>query len=307
MAAVLSPDDIDFAAYMRDTECKAKVRRAADFGEDLVSEFAERGPGPRAATMFSSKLRHVLEFRPSEVTTWAGYSGHRKSFFTGQVGLELSAQREKVLMASFEMLPRITLARMARQSFGTNQIGRDSLLHFARWTDNRLWVLDHQGRFDPGKMLAICLYFAHELGGTQVFIDSMMMVCASEESLDEQKRLMTDLVRIADETGLHIHLVAHCKKPVDEGRVPTKYDVRGSAAITDQSHNVVMVWQNKAKKAALEVNPHDAEQLAKPDAIVAIDKQRNGPFEGKLKLWFDDASFRFTDERLTPIEAWMLD
>jgi twinkle protein len=95
-------------------------------------------------------------------------------------------------------------------------------------------------------------YFSEELHGTQVVVDSMMMVCESEESLDEQKQFTTDLVRVAQETGLHVHLVAHCKKPLDESKPPTKYDIRGSSAISDQVQNIVMVWANKAKKAAIE-------------------------------------------------------
>ena len=66
----------------------------------------------------------------------------------------------------------------------------------------------------------MCRYFAEELGGSHVVIDSMMMVCASEEHLDEQKQFVTDLVRLSQETGLHVHLVTHCRKPQggDESR-----------------------------------------------------------------------------------------
>ena len=66
------PDDIDFTAYERDTECKAKVRRASDFSEDLDAEFEPRS-GQRKASMFSTKLRDAIEFRPGEVTCWAGF------------------------------------------------------------------------------------------------------------------------------------------------------------------------------------------------------------------------------------------
>lgn len=307
MARVLSADAIDFAAYMRDTECKAKVRSGLDFETDLQAEFAERDRSQRAPTMFSSKLRNVFEFRPGEVTCWAGYNGHRKSMFVGQVVAELCKQRQRCLVASFEMQPSRTLARMARQVFGLHQPRPSDLASFSRWTDGKLWLFDHMGRISTDQMLAVCGYFADELKGHQVVIDSMMMVCASEESLDEQKQFMTDLVRCAQETGLHIHLVAHCRKPSDDSKSPTKYDIRGSAAISDQAHNVVSVWANKDKKARLQANSNDDTALAQPDAVISIEKQRNGHFEGKLKFWFDESSFRFTDDRMAPIEAWSLD
>ncbi|MBV8470694.1 MAG: AAA family ATPase [Burkholderiaceae bacterium] len=305
MAGILSADAIDFAAYMRETECKAKVRSARDFESDLQAEFQEPSSRKRSATMFSSKMRHYLEFRPGEVTCWAGYNGHRKSMFTGQVAAELCYQGEKVLIASMEMLPGRTLARMARQVNGRNELSRNAVSRFTRWTDGRLWLFDHMGRITPDLMLGVCMYFADEIKGGHLFIDSMMMVCASEESLDEQKQFVTDLVRVAQETGLHIHLVAHCRKPQDETKPPTKYDVRGSGAITDQSHNVVMVWANKEKKSQLEKDPHDEKALSFPDAAVTVEKQRNGSYEGRLRYWFDERSFRFTDERTTPVESWL--
>jgi twinkle protein len=137
----------------------------------------------------------------------------------------------------------------------------------------------------------------------------MMMVCASEESMDEQKQFMTDLVRLAQETGLHIHLIAHCRKPGSDGesKPPTKYDLRGSAAISDQAHNVITVWSNKPKKAKLDQNPQDIDALAEPDAAVTVEKQRNGRWEGRAKLWFHEPSMRFLDDRMSPVQPYRLE
>jgi twinkle protein len=305
--ARLIADSLDFAAYERSTEARVKVRRASDFAEDLAARFVQKDRPQHVAEMFSTKLRDRLIFRPGEVTAWAGYNGHRKSMFTGQVALDLCVSRERVLMASFEMSPADTLARMARQCFGVHRPATPSLEYFAKWTDDRLWLFDHMGRITPDQCLAVINYFAQELQGTQVFIDSMMMVCASEESMDEQKQFMTDLVRAAQELGIHIHLIAHCRKPHSgEENPPTKYDLRGSAALSDQAHNVVTVWANKAKKAALDKDPNDAKALNEADARVCIEKQRNGEWEGALKLWFHPPSMRFVDDRTKPVEPYAI-
>jgi hypothetical protein len=74
-----------------------------------------------------------------------------------------------------------------------------------------------------------------------------------------------------------MHLVAHCRKPLNEGKPPTKYDLRGSAAITDQAHNVVTVWANKGK---------------------------SGSWEGKAGFWFDSASLRFCNDRGSIVEPY---
>jgi twinkle protein len=225
--------------------------------------------------------------------------------FAGQVALDLIAQKKRVLIASFEMQPARTLARMARQGWGSEVPNDHELATFSHWTDGKLWLFDHSGRITPSRCLAMCRYFAMEKLGHHVFIDSMMMVCASEESMDEQKQFITDLVRMAQETNLHVHLVAHCRKPqAGEDKPPTKYDLRGSAAISDQAHNVVTVWATKLKKAKLEEGG-DPSFMNDPDALITVEKQRNGRWEGRCKLWFEERSMRFCDDGSlqTPVYA----
>lgn len=298
-------DTLDFSAYLRDTDAKVKVKSASTYLDELLQRFEPEHERKRHAGMFSTKLRDRIEFRPGEVTAWAGYNGHRKSMFTGQVALDLCRQKERVLLASFEMAPADTLARMARQAYAVSRPAKASISHFSRWTDGRLWMFDHIGRIAPREVQAVIRYFAEECKGSHVFIDSMMMVCASEESLDEQKQFMTDCVRLAQECSLHIHLVAHCRKPQSgKEEPPNKYDLRGSAAISDQAHNVITVWANKAKVAKLEKDPHDTAAAEEPDARVAIEKQRNGAFEGAFKLWFHQPSLRFCDDRHSPVQPY---
>lgn len=306
--AELIPDVLDFSAYMRETEASVKVRRASDFAAELDAEFADKSR-PRQSVMFSTKLRDAIEFRPGEVTCWAGYNGHRKSMFVGQVALDMCVQRERTLIASMEMQPWRTLSRMCRQATGRATPLQDERSRFSRWTDGRLWLFDHMGRVTPATMQAVCMYFASELKGRHVVIDSMMMVCGSEESMDEQKQFTTDLCRLAQETGLHVHLVTHCRKPQsgDEHKPPTKYDLRGSAAISDQASNVITVWSNKAKIAKLQASPYDSAALEEPDAAVTVEKQRNGSWEGRVKLWWDDASLRFLDDRTSVVEPYHME
>lgn len=309
MADVIELDDIDFRAYEQQTEAKAKVRKASVFCDDLKAALAFREREAETdPSMRSTKLRSLLHFRPGEVTAWAGYNGHRKSMFVGQMVLDLMRAGQRCLVASMEMSPEKTLTRMARQASAERYPHPRWVDDFARWTDDRLWLFDHVGRITPAQCVAVCRYFASELQGRHVVIDSMMMVCASEESLDEQKQLVTDLCRMAQETGLHVHLVTHCRKPQSgEERPPSKYDIRGAAAISDQVSNVVTVWANKPKRDALEKDPNDAKWLADPDAMVSVEKQRNGFWEGKVKLWFDLASLRFLDDRVSQVEPMDLE
>jgi twinkle protein len=307
--ASLIPDSLDFSAYERETEFKAKVRPASEFAADLDAAFTPRPASARRPRMTSTKLRNAIEFRPAEVTCWAGFNGHRKSMFTGQVALDLIDMHERVLLISLEMLPRETLARMCRQATALNAPGIERRREFMRWTDGRLWLFNHVGRVTPQKALAVCRYFADQCKGTHVFIDSMMKVCQSEESFDEQKQLVGELCEMAEQTGMHVHLVAHAKKPGNEGesKPPSKYYIRGSSAISDQLHNVILVWQNKVKRAEAEKREPRPEVMGQHDAMVVIDKQRNGAVEGKFGFFFDDASMRFCDDALSSVEPYVMD
>jgi twinkle protein len=302
---VIRDDEIDFAAYEWQTECKLKVKMPSHYLAEVLEELRPK-TADHAPSTFSNKLGRYMRFRPGEVTAWAGYSGHRKSMFTGQLALEFGKQNVSTLVASFEMEPAKTLARMSRQWLATAMPTDAGVSQFMSGTDRKVWLFDHMGRASPSRVLAVCRYFAEELKGRQVIIDSFMMVCGSEEKMDEQKQFATDLVRLAQETGLHVHIIAHCRKPKDDAEMipPGKHDLRGSAAITDQCSNVITVWMNKPKQIRMTEKTADAEMMEQPDALLTVCKQRNGDFEGKLKFWFCPESLRFVDTRDTKSESW---
>jgi twinkle protein len=301
------PDTIDLSEYMGHHAVAGKVRQASSYIDDLRARFLPVEQRKRYPSMFSTKLRDVLQFRPGEVTIWAGYNGHMKSMFTGQLVLDLCVQHQRVLVASLEMMPSETLGRMAQQALA-NPVPRDSAIQaFSTWTNDRLWMFDHVGRIGGDHIAGLCRYFGEVLKGHTVVIDSMMMVCKSEEHSDEQKQFMTDTVRLAQELQQHIHIIAHCRKPSSgDDRPPTKYDIRGSAAISDQAHNVVTVWVNKPKALKLEKDANDVQAQAEPDYMVSVEKQRNGSFEGRVKLWIHEPSLRFMDDRISPVEPYAL-
>ena len=107
------------------------------------------------------------------------------------------------------------------------------------WYDAAESLLDLHSMTDPCPPLSLAgrwskgLALAHAVGTPQhIVVDSMMMVCPSEEHLDPQKQFVTDLVRMAQEHAVHVHLVTHCRKPsTGEEHPPGKYDIRGAAAI----------------------------------------------------------------------------
>ena len=300
------PDDVDLSAYMDAPNFAAKVRSASEFRDQVKAALKPEVSRVRAPEIMLEKARDTIEFRPGEVTAWVGYNGHRKSMFTSQVALDLAVQKQKILIVSLEMDPHATMARMTRQACAIANPSDSTVDRFHDWTDGKLWLFDHIGTISVDHAFALCRYFREELGGTHVFLDSMMMICTSEERLDEQKKFSTGVVRLAQETGMHVHVITHCRKPNAGGeeKVPTRYEIRGSSAISDQAHNVMAVWMNKAKYAKLEKDASDLEAHSEPCAVVKCDKQRNGKWEGAMALWHHGPSLRFCDDRTSPVAPY---
>lgn len=292
MAANIIHDNIDFSAYMARTEAAHKLVPAGAFADE-VADYLEHGTQLTGSKLPWRKTRDLLRFRSGEVTLWSGINGHGKSLALGQAASGFVCQREQVCIASLEMRPVVTLARMTRQTAGARHPDRSDVLDLhAIWSD-WLWLYDQQGQVTGERILAVMRYAAEKLKVRHFILDSLMKCGLAEDDYTGQKLFIDTLCTIARDTGMHIHLVAHSRKGRDETQAPGKMDVKGSGSITDQVDNVVVWWRNKSKEAALQAGePVEAQQ---PDAIMVIDKQRNGEFEGKVAFWFDKDSLQYIE------------
>jgi len=303
VAEMIFPDEIDFAQYEQETDAQAKVKPAAMWVQELIDRIRNPVKQPRALMPWR-KTHAMVAFRPGEVTVWGGANGNGKSLVTGQIALSLIAQDHKVCIASFEMKPGKTLERMGRQYSGYNPedpafAGSDEAKEelvkvyqdFKEWTDGRLWLYDQQGTVTAKQVSAVVRYCAKEKGITHFFVDSLMKCVASEDDYNGQKMFVDELTAIARDHGIHIHLVHHIRKPTDESHKPSKYDYKGTGAITDQVDNVISVWRNKAKEKQRDEGKQVEDK--EPDALLICDKQRNGEWEGSIGLWFDKPSMQY--------------
>ena len=284
---------IDFDAYLAAPDESAFVRCASSYTDALIDRFYNREEKIETSLPWG-KYQFTISFRPMEVTLWLGVNGHGKSLLLGQLATSFCSQGEKVLIISFEMKPVTTLARMCRQaSMGPNPaIG--FIKSFSEWTDEKLWMYDQQGTVKSDRVLAVCRYFAKELSGTHVVIDSLMKCIADDDGYNEQKRFVDSLTSIARDNNLHIHLVHHSRKLSDENSPPGKMDAKGTGAITDQVDNCVTIWRNKRKESEMAKGKGDPDA---PDALLIVDKQRNGEWEGRIALWYDRDSQQFLPGR----------
>lgn len=306
MANVFTPDDIDFAAYEHETDAQQKVLPASSWVQELIDRISNP-IRTKQVCMPWRKTHQLVQFRDGEVTLWAGANGNGKSLVTGQVALSLCAQGERSAIASFEMKPIKTLERMGRQWSGTNpahpayagsddgkRILIDTYEQFRDWTDDKLWLYDQQGTVTSSQVCAVVRYAAAELKVKQFFVDSLMKCVQGEDDFNGQKAFVDQLTSIARDHGIHVHLIHHIRKPSNDENRPSKYDVKGSGAITDLVDNVILVHRNKAKERKRDEGKLTEEMDVKePDCLLINDKQRNGEWEGSIGLWFERDSQQF--------------
>jgi len=286
-------DDIDLSEYMTEQVTEHRVISAADWTEDVIKHFHEHDITPK---VFMPWLRTHQDFnlRSGEVTLWGGINGHGKSQIVGQVVLELAKQGQRIALASLEMRPAASMARMARQAYGADIPPKDYLRKFGAWTDEKLWVYDHVGSVRADVMLAVIRYAVDKFAVQHFVVDNLMKCGMGEDDYNGQKSFVDGLCTIAKDTGCHIHLVLHVKKGRDEFAMPTKFDIKGSGAITDLVDNAFIVWRNKKK----EIDARSGVDFApdEPDAMLLLVKQRHGEgHEGEYRLYFDRPSLQYAE------------
>lgn len=307
------PEDMligdDFREYMEATETQAKVIPAQAYRDALIkrmfSPAAEQFP-----TLPWAKTMDKIHFRPGEVSLWAGANGSGKSMILGNASLGWIKGNQGVALASFEMRPLTQLVRYARQFAKGPTPAERAIDDMFDWMRGRLWFYDQQGTVKPAMVYGVARYAADKLKARHFIVDSMMKCVRGEDDYNGQKDFVDEITAIARDTGLHIHLVHHIKKPPDESTMPTKYDAKGSGSITDQVDNVFMMWRNKPKESVQDradrgesLSANDEQKLSAPDAILACDKQRNGEWEGKVALWFHRGAQQYcADPKRIPAE-----
>lgn len=291
-------DNFDFDQYFVNEQARvdpAKVKPASAWLDQVIDRFHGAAKPTSWESLGFEKMRGLFDFRPGETTLWTGVNGHGKTTFLSNVMLNVMHGGGKVCLASLEMPPSTSMAKMSRQAAAVATPSEMYLRNFHRWTDGRLWIYDHVGKVAPGRMLAVATYVRKELQIEHMVIDSLMKCGIGTDDYTGQKDFVDGLCAIGRDTGLHTHLVAHMRKGETEHKPADKFDVKGAGEITDLVDNLVIVWKDQRKheliEEAMRKPEEDRERLLadlhkRPDAIVRIAKQRHFEFEGKFLFWF---------------------
>jgi len=241
------------------------------------------------------KTHDKFRFREGELTIWSGINGNGKSQVMGQVALWLS-KHTPVLIASMEMKAEITVARMVRQASGVAKPDSSFYTQFRDNTDDNLWLYDQTDTVDSEDILAMIDWSAERLNIKHIMIDSLMMCGVNQDDNESQKNFVAHLTTKAKQHNIHIHLVTHARKsPVGQKNYfPDKFDIAGSAAISNLAFNILIVHLNEEKKCDIDNNKPTS--YTDPDGYLRVAKQRNGEFTGVCKFWYHSESLQWTEE-----------
>lgn len=299
-------DDIDFDSYLNADAPHANVRQASEYVPALCASL-DADKNRKRVYLPWVKTKETFEFRPGEVTVWAGQNGHGKSHVTAMVALSLMGQGERVCIANFEAKPLKTMRKMARMYAGVNLFSEESLadsqIHhvkrhyreFGSWCHDKLWLFDQTGTQRGAKIIGMARYCAQELKIAHVFIDNLAKCVRDEDDYNGQKAFIDECCALAAEDEFHIHVVAHLKKPPNESDRPDKSHVKGSGSIVDQPDNLMMVWRNKPKEDERKTGGHT--KADESDQFIYCKKQRNfegvGEGEPTIGLWLHRDSGQF--------------
>lgn len=291
---LLAGGDVETAFHLAKTIDPDELKNARDFAEEAKRFLKGEEGGLGGAPIPWMPTKRTVNFRPGELTIWSGINGHGKSLILGQVLMHGALQTgDKCCIASMEMLPGRTLARMTRQATTLEQPADDAIDAAFEWFGEWLWLFNLVGTAKTARILEVFTYAYRRYGVTAFVVDSLAKCGIAEDDYIGQKAFVERLCDFANEFNVHVHLVIHVRKQQDENKPTGKMDVKGTGAMTDLAFNNIVVWRNKPKEE--ERRNGGAFDDSKPDALFICDKQRNHDWEGRIKLWYHPASQQFVE------------
>lgn len=272
------------------------LRKATDFADAVTALFWPTHGTPVGYSTPYGKLGDKLLFRPGELTLWTGASGGGKSQILSDCMVEWIGQGSRVCLSSLEMKPEQSLKRMCKQTVGVDRPTQRAITDALSWLDNGLLLYERVGKTGIKGLLEIFSFARAKYGCDQFVIDSLMRLGIDQEDYSAQERALFELVDWVLANSVHLHLVAHSRKGDKDRGVPETEDVKGAMEIGANAFNIIAVWRNRKLEDQVKAAQTDEERnklMEKPGVILNVAKQRNGDFEGKVGLWFNQENYQY--------------
>lgn len=256
------------AFVAREEERSTEFRRLLERGEvtpkhlakvsDFDAQYFDLWFNPKVRDEFGYEMPFPfpLRFRPGETTLMTGDNGSGKSSMLSQLLIHIAGQfqaDEKIVVASLETAPEITLWMMSRQLLGTNKLpntdegqarARDALA----WLHKRFLLYNFLGITEWQELLNTFKYAQAHLNGKVFSIDSVMRIGIQDDDYATQGIAAARFANFAVTTGSHLFEIVHENK--GSGR-NAKDNIRGSKQWSDNANNVCGMLRNAQKAMKL--------------------------------------------------------
>lgn len=231
-----------------------------------------------------------LRLYPCGVTIWSGFPGAGKTTLLRQLACHLLQREQGVFFASLEEHPRHLLVRLAMTAAGTEKLTPHQMQWFIDAYGERLRIWAKVGLAKHRSLLAVIRKLA-ESGTTHAIVDSLMKLDISSQDFEGQRVFANLLAATAQQTRMHIHLVAHPKKPPQADQDPDINDVGGAKEIGGIADNVLFVRRKELN------TPHSSVTGMK----ICVRKQRHGlGYLGEIEGYFQRPHRQFNMEQFGP-------
>src|SRR5690554_596388 len=272
------------------------LRWASHFADGVVALFWPQPGAHLGYTTPYGKLGNKLMFRPAEIIIWTGASGAGKSQILNDCIPHWVQEGSRICLSSLEMKPAQTLKRLCKQVIGTDRPSEPAIRYALNWLDQGLLLYELTGKQKLDALLEVFDYARAKYGCDQFVIDSLMRLGIASDDYNAQEAVVFQLVDWTIANNVHVHLVAHSRKGEKGGGPQETEDIKGAMEIGANAFNILSVWRNKKHEELLQRAESDEERAAlmeKPGVLLNVAKQRNGDFEGKVGLWFDQETYRY--------------
>jgi twinkle protein len=196
-------------------------------------------------------LRNVqFEFRPYEITLWFGITSHGKTTLLSNQICYAASQGRKSMVACFEQANPMTIAGMLTQHTSDAEIGNSSDFD-AAFDDltSKVIFFDSMLRASPDELIATMTLAHKQLGIDEFVIDNIMTLEVDRQDNTAQAAVADKFRVFAAQYPVHIHLVAHPRKPPanEASKPPSIADIMGASEWSAMAHNVICIWRDVAK------------------------------------------------------------
>lgn len=277
----------------------AGLRLPSDFSDKVISLFWPRDGEHVGYRTPYGKLGAKLLFRPGEVSIWTGDSGAGKTQILNDCVVDWIQQGARTCLSSLEMHPAFTLKRLAKQIVGVDRPTAEAISAALRWADAGLLIYELTGKQKLEELLTVFDYGRSRYGCDVFVIDSLMRLGVAGDDYNTQEAVIFRIVDWTMASSVHVHLVAHAKKGERDRGVPGIEDIKGAMELGANAFNIISVWRDRKFEenvaSLASTDPSGAAELfnSRPGVMMNVAKQRNGDFEGKVGLWFDQKTYRY--------------